>query len=71
MLVDYLKIARNDLHIYPIELLKVAVGYRYEFNYLVNLKAQVEHTWTRHSSDHLVHGHMGTLGFRLQLAYGF
>jgi len=71
VLVDYLKIANNDLHVYPIELLKMAVGYRYEFNYLVNLKAQVEHTWTKHAGDHLVHGHLGLLGFRLQLAYGF
>ena len=71
ILVDYIKIANNDLHIYPTELLKTAIGYRYEFNYLVNLKAQVEHTWTKHSSDHLIHGDLGTLGFRLQLAYGF
>jgi hypothetical protein len=71
ILVDYIKIANNDLHIYPTELLKTAIGYRYEFNYLVNLKAQVEHTWTKHSSEHLVHAHLQTLSFRLQLAYGF
>lgn len=71
MLVDYLKIAENDLHIYPIELLKVAVGYRYEFNYLVNLKLQAEHTWMKHEGAKLVHNHLGTLGMRLQLAYGF
>jgi hypothetical protein len=71
ILVDYIKIANNDLHVYPVEMLKAALGYRYEFNYLVNLKAQVEHTWMKHSGDNLLHGHLGTLGFRVQLAYGF
>jgi hypothetical protein len=71
VLVDYIRIADNDLHVYPVEMLKFALGYRYEFNYLVNLKAQVEHTWMKHADDHLLHGHLGTLGFRVQLAYGF
>jgi hypothetical protein len=71
LLVDYLKIADNDIHVYPAELLKTAVGYRYEFNYLVNLKAQLEYTWTKHAGNNLIHEHQRTLGFRLQLAYGF
>lgn len=71
ILADYINVSSKDLHVYPIELFKLAIGYRYEFNYLVNLKAQVEQTWSRHSNHPLLHGGTGTLGFRLQLAYGF
>ena len=71
LLIDYIHTSEKDLHVYPIEMLKVALGFRYEFNYLINLKAQVEHTWTQNSSGHLDQRHLGALGLRLQLAYGF
>jgi hypothetical protein len=71
VLVDYIHIADNDVHVYPVQSLKLALGYRYEFNYLVNLKAQIEHTWMNHSDEHLLHGHLGVLSLRAQLAYGF
>jgi len=70
ILLDYLKIADNDLHVYPNEMLKFALGYRYEFNYLINAKIQAEHLWSQHD-NHLIHSHLGTLGLRVQLAYGF
>lgn len=71
MLADYIKVSNRDLHVYPLEILKFALGYRFEFNYLVNLKVQAEQTWHRHSDGPLLHGHFGTLGCRVQLAYGF
>jgi hypothetical protein len=71
VLLDYIKIGKEDLHVYPTEMLKLALGYRYEFNYLINLKAQLEHTWMKHGDAPLIHDHIGNLGFRLQLAYGF
>jgi hypothetical protein len=70
-LIDYIKIGKEDLHVYPTEMLKVALGYRYEFNYLINIKAQLEHTWMKHGDNNLINDHFGNLGLRLQLAYGF
>jgi hypothetical protein len=70
VLVDYIHIAENDLHTKPTKMMKAGIGYRYEFSYLVNLKAQIE--YSREQSDaHLMHDHSGVVGFRVQLAYGF
>jgi hypothetical protein len=71
VLLDYIKTSDKDLHVYQTELLKLALGYRYEFNYLVNIKAQIEQTWSRHSQGNLVHPHFNNLGLRIQMAYGF
>jgi hypothetical protein len=73
-LVDYIHIAENDLHTIPTEMLKAGIGYRYEFSYLVNLKAQIEYSRVKQSDIHVMHGHSGfseVWGFRVQLAYGF
>jgi hypothetical protein len=70
ILVDYLRIADNDLHVFKNEQLKLAVGYRHEINYLVNVKIQAEHIWSQHE-NHLIDNHLGSLGLRVQLAYGF
>jgi hypothetical protein len=71
LLVDYIRISEKDLHVYSIELLKAAVGFRYEFSALLNLKAQIEHTWQPKMVGHLEHAGKGTLGLKLQMAYGF
>lgn len=71
VLLDYVHTSEKDLHVYPVEMLKAALGYRYEFNYLINLKAQLEHTWVQKSDGHLLTHTLGNIGFRLQLAYGF
>ncbi len=72
ILADYIDIDDNDIHVYPLEKLKVAVGYRYNFSYLLNLKVQLEQTW---EFEHFGHNdHDGALGgpfLRVQLAYGF
>ena len=74
VLVDYIRIAENDLHTKPAEMMKAGLGYRYEFSYLINLKAQVEYSRIQQSDSHSTHVHSGfsdVLGFRVQLAYGF
>ena len=71
LLVDYIHTSEKDLHVYPIEMLKAALGFRYEFSPLINMKAQLEHTWLQNSSGHLDHNKRGSIGLRLQLAYGF
>ena len=74
VLVDYIRIAENDLHTKPAEMMKAGLGYRYEFSYLINLKAQVEYSRVQQSDAHSMHAHSGfsdVLGFRVQLAYGF
>lgn len=71
LLFDYLRIGNNDLHVFPAELMKLGLGYRYEFNYLLNLKVQLEHTMNLREKGHMSHSGAGMLGFRMQLAYGF
>jgi len=72
ILIDYLKSSDNDLHVYPLEIRKFALGYRYEFNYLTNIKLQLENTMFHHGmmKNHSMHDH-GNWGVRIQLAYGF
>ena len=68
-LFDYIDVADNDIHVYPLEKLKIAFGYRYSFNYLLNLKVQLEKTW---EFEHFGHEHSSYGPFlRVQLAYGF
>lgn len=74
-LADYLRTADNDLHTYPFKRMKFALGLRHEFNHLLNVKVQLEHT-----TEHHAHLHMGKVaywhvdrvpGLRVQVAYGF
>jgi hypothetical protein len=66
---DYLYVDKKDLYTYELELLKFCLGYRYEFNHLINIKTQVEYTQQLHGhSEHIQHN---DIGFRVQLAYGF
>lgn len=71
VLFDYIDIADNELHSMPDEKLKIALGYRYSFNYLLNIKFQLEKNW---ELDHLNNMNQKSYGwpiFRVQLAYGF
>lgn len=74
-LADYLRTADNDVHTYPFKRMKFALGLRHEFNHLLNVKVQLEHT-----TEHHAHLHMGKVaywhvdrvpGLRVQVAYGF
>jgi hypothetical protein len=69
LIADYIHVADNDLHVYPFSLGKIGIGYKYEFNHLLNLKAQIEYQEQIHNhSGHIAHD---KLSFKLQLAYGF
>lgn len=71
ILGDYVDVADNDVHVYPIHKLKVAIGYRYSFNYLLNMKVQLEKSW---EFEHAFHDHATSYGgpfLRVQFAYGF
>jgi hypothetical protein len=72
VLFDYIDVADNDIHVYPLEKLKIAVGYRYSFNYLLNLKVQLERNWEFERFGR-AHGSLTYGGpfLRVQLAYGF
>jgi hypothetical protein len=68
---DYIRIDEKDLHAYPIETQKFALGYKHEFTTYINLKSQFEYSKSR--LPHGAHSHDmdDNFSFRLQLAYGF
>ena len=68
-IADYIKVDRKDLYTYQLELVKLSLGYRYEFNHLVNLKTQLEYQTQLHGQHD--HGAHNELMLRVQLAYGF
>ena len=70
VLFDFISIDINDLHSMPNERIKLCVGYKHIFSYLINIKFQLEYessftTFLNPTS------HMNRLGFNMQLAYGF
>jgi len=73
-LADYFRTADNDLHTYPLTRMKFALGLRHEFNHLLNVKVQLEHTTEHHAHLHLgkvAYWHVErTPGLRLQVSYG-
>jgi hypothetical protein len=69
MLFEYLKVAENDLHTYELKTRKFAVGYKYDFTHLINVKAQLEYSNMHHHN--MADMHSKKYSFRLQLAYGF
>jgi hypothetical protein len=73
LLFDYFETAKNDLHTYRHNQIKMALGYRHEFNPFLNLKFQVEYDPARahHHEDPSPTHSNGMFGFRIQLAYGF
>ncbi len=81
-LYDSIGAADNDLHVYPLDRHKAALGYRLEVSPNLNLKLQLEQFWddrtvnVMHDHDHMDHMHdmMTTTikrSLRIQLAYGF
>jgi len=70
-LFDYIMVDDNDLHNYQMERYKLAVGYRYEFSHLINIKAQIEKIGVGHIHSNTPHKHQDELLLRFQLAYGF
>ncbi|MFY7667659.1 MAG: hypothetical protein ACOVQG_02885 [Crocinitomicaceae bacterium] len=68
IVVDLLKIAENDLYTYHYDLMKFCLGYRYEFNELINVKAQVGYASNMFRSSH---SDIKNVEFKVQFAYGF
>ena len=69
LFADYVYVAENDLYTHQLEIIKFGLGYKYEFNHLINVKTIFEY---EHLLDgHNEHGKHNRLGVRLQLAYGF
>ncbi len=74
---DYIRVADDDLHVYPLDKRKVAAGMRFEITEMVSIKTQIEHQYEY--SRYPVNGPTAslpitraqTLGLRVQLAYGF
>ncbi len=72
ILGDYIHVADNDVHAYPAERLKIALGYRYSFDYLLNVKIQLEKEWEFKHAFHQNHPiSYGGPFLRIQVAYGF
>lgn len=68
---DFIHIADNDLYVHPLDMYKVAVGYRHEISYLLSVKAQFEHTAAFHEhANPANHAQMPQFAFRIQFAYG-
>lgn len=71
---DWLRVAENDLHVYPEDERKSGIGVRLELAALVSLKAQVEYLerYESHLGGLVSHSHRSeATRLRLQLAYGF
>lgn len=68
LLHDVMNVEKNDLYTNQIFIQKIGVGYRYDFNYLINLKAQLE--YERCLFLHNI-GNTGRYSLEIQLAYGF
>jgi len=74
IVTDFIQIAENDLFVRSLNLMKLSLGFRYEFNHLVSLKGQLEYMSQMQGHGHSGHDHhqmSPNFGFRIQLAYGF
>jgi hypothetical protein len=69
IVADYLNVNKKDLYTYELELMKLCLGYKYEFNHLINIKTQLEYAHQLHG--HVEHEKHNDFGFRVQVAYGF
>ncbi len=70
-ITDLVDVADNDLHIYSIEELIIAFGYWYSFNYLLNIKVQLEKCWAYKHYGHSQKTSYGGPFLKVQRAYGF
>lgn len=69
--VDVMNVSDKDLHTYGYKVGRYALGYRYEFSHLINLKTEIEYQTAerdQHSGSHTGHNH---IVLKMQLAYSF
>ncbi len=65
---DIMNVEKNDLYTNQIFIEKIGIGYKYEFSYLLNIKAQLE--YERRILSHNL-GNSKRVSLEIQLAYGF
>lgn len=69
-LFDFMDMSEKELHTSAINVIKVGIGYKYDFLYNCTLKVQLERIEA--GDDHLFHNHnFSHYDVRFQLAYGF
>lgn len=68
LLHDIMNVEKNDLYTNQIFIEKIGIGYKYEFNYLLNLKSQLE--YERKLLPHDL-GNTNRVSLEIMLAYGF
>jgi hypothetical protein len=66
-ILDWVSIAENDLFTYHYDIMKMWLGYRYEFSETLNVKAQIGY-WMNFMNNH---SPTNILDFKIQFAYGF
>jgi hypothetical protein len=67
---DMVDIDSRELHTIPVDVSKVALGFKWDFSYMSNLKIQVERN-ERGSNGIFNSNNFTTYDVKLQLAYGF
>lgn len=65
---DLMSIAENDLFTYHYDIMRLWLGYRYEFSEKINVKTQIGYSGSLLNS---VHAPSSNLEFKVQFAYGF
>lgn len=68
-IVDLLSIAENDLFTYHYDMMRLWLGYRYEFSETLNVKAQCGYSMNLLQNS--IHAPINLLDFKIQFAYGF
>jgi hypothetical protein len=68
-IVDLLSIAENDLFTYHYDIMRMWLGYRYEFSETLNVKAQLGYSMNLLQNS--PHDPINMLDFKIQFAYGF
>ncbi len=69
-LTDVMRIADNDVHTIGGQMLKFALGYKFEFSYLYKVKIQFEKMGAL-EHDHANHDQQDRYDIKIQFAYGF
>ena len=67
-IVDWVSIAEKDLFTYHYDIMRLWMGYRYEFSEMINVKTQFGYAFNFLNSGH---GSVNNLEFKVQFAYGF
>jgi hypothetical protein len=67
-IVDWISIAENDLFTYHYDVMRMWLGYRYEFSETLNVKAQVGYSRNFMNNSHFT---TNSMDVKIQFAYGF